>query len=115
MPTSSHASCFAGLLRQPDVSAAFDNEPITCPKCGDDYMHLSAVQVHQGQTAITITGSNLVRNDQAGSSGRGSVVTLEMACESGHITQQHFTFHKGQVFATTVAAEGEANTELWRD
>ena len=115
MPTSSHASCFAGLLRQPDVSAAFDAPPMTCPQCGDDYMHLSAVQVHQGQTAITITGSNLVRNDQAGSSGRGSIVTVEMACESGHVVQTHYVFHKGQTFTTTVAAEGETTRELWRD
>lgn len=101
-------------LHSAGKEALATGEPITCPYCGFDYVHLSAVVVHQGQHRHTLTGRHAIHETNAEPSGRGSTVTVAFWCEEGHAWTVAWAFHKGQTFTATRPRDAIA-LSLWRD
>ena len=90
---------------------------VHCPICfNQDYVHMVDVAVNQGgDTTIVEYGG--ARLEERPASGRGSLVTVRMVCESSHLFALEFQFHKGQTFARTVqlGTVEQFPSTLWRD
>ena len=94
---------------------------IGCPACygeccDNDFVHIGPVSVRQKEyeTIVGPRGARVVANDET--PGRGSVVTIEFACEAGHRFDVEYRFNKGQAFFTTTIRNDDGEfQELWRD
>ena len=93
---------------------------VECPFCGDDCIHIEAVNVNCGGEITTIdrSGTKLQAGDP---DGRGASVLLVLWCESClHKWQHRWFFHKGQTLVEDkMLSDGpvdydQVNT-LWRD
>ena len=92
---------------------------VICPVCGLDCTHLKSVLTEQKDRGVLVTSTGTHEID-VNHSGRGSAVSINFFCESGHHFALRFQFHKGSVFAYCPIgeefnpAEGTPD-ELWRD
>lgn len=92
-------------------------QKVLCPSCGFNYVHLGPVHISQGPRSYDV-GNQLTIEKGADAFPRGSIVTLDMWCESRHRFQLEFQFHKGQTFVTArIIGDLEPDKtapELWR-
>lgn len=75
---------------------------IMCPICDFNYNHVRAME--------TIPGND---NYEAGWTGRGDLIVIQMECESGHKWELCIGFHKGQnfIFARKAKRRKKAKVE----
>ena len=96
-------------------------EPVLCPVCGFEYVHLALVVVDQGSERVTIregeTVFSKIKPGEHRGWGRGSYVEIQFWCEGRHQFSQVLQFHKGITTMQTIVRETfEAwPAELWRD
>ena len=103
------------------ISTATLNEPvIACPVCGFDYVHIRDVQVHQNHNHVHVHGDDCdVTRTTAGSSDRGSSVTVRCVGECRHTFSYTWSFHKGNTRITLhdvgLVEMSQWPSCLWRD
>lgn len=97
---------------------------VTCPMCDDvdaNYVHLGAVRVQGSDRRISVTDDCRITPEPSRNPGRGSIVAVEMWCETGgHIFELVYRFHKGTIsfsweFVGSYNPEEESPRSLWRD
>jgi hypothetical protein len=96
---------------------------LVCPVCSFEYVHLQSVEVDQGASIATVdaVGCRLEARAKEKIGHRGSLIRLQMWCESGHVFSQVFRFHKGMTFVRVDVEEAVTGDELcslpelWRD
>lgn len=98
-----------------------EGKPILCASCGFEYVHLGPVHVRSGTHSFDIGDNLTIEKHDDVPCGRGSVVTIDLWCESGHRFELELAFHKGMTYVSSRAV-GEydlkgkdAPAELWRD
>ena len=104
MPSAVRESEFAAVVR--------------C-QCGEDNVHLESVSVLQDRALTVITSAGATHDEAPASSGRGSIVEVRFACESGHRFARRYRFHKGKTYLDDVPRpdweDGQFPATLWRD
>lgn len=69
---------------------------LSCPKCGLEYLHIIKVDVYRKRDKITIKSEEISIADDENTT-RGSIISIEYACEEGHHGLIIFHFYKGNV------------------
>ncbi len=86
---------YSALVSRPEDGAA---SPITCPRCGDNYLHIICSGVHQ-KDVLHLVCSDVVRIVRGMPViGRGSAVITIYGGECGHSFAEVTRFHKGECF-----------------
>lgn len=92
-------------------------DAVLCPECGDTYVHLVGVNVHQPSSLTAVRAEEVSRRQHALENPfgfRGTTVEVLGECEAGHAFALRLSFHKGQTFAWRDVAE-PAGGHLERD
>jgi len=89
---------------------------LTCPVCGFDYLHITALSClrHADETTITKEGTIVkeAQNDM-----RGVRITIQYLCENGHAGRITLQFHKGNVYMAheILPLPKECPADIWRN
>ena len=103
---------------EPQPCIDCDSQPLCCPICKDTYCHIMSVEVNQRGVIATVERQGVSLKPDGPKSGRGSVVRVRFACESGHSFTMALRFHKGMVYPQWLDETGgvpDLANELWRD
>jgi hypothetical protein len=85
-----------------------------CPECESLNIHPIAVSVLRGHDETTIQDYGIIINEVE-NKGRGSVITLEYACEHGHHGRLRFIFCKGETETFHETLHPFQSNSEWRD
>jgi len=96
------------------MSSTVDQQPVKCPVCGSDFVHMASVTVNaMGQITSITSGGTTTR--KGAPSGRGSCVTIAFWCENGHTWCEELQFHKGNTIRTVWLIDHGDMSALPRD
>ena len=92
---------------------------LVCPRCGFEYVHpIGITCLPAGSTGgeVRIEKAGILWDPSASPEGRGVLIELHFACESGHLFGYQFHFHNGQTHMERLGIPVHmARDTIWRD
>ena len=93
----------------------FVEDPMRCPFCGEEYVHIAHVEVDQGGFIAKVSCQGVEKRSEQ-SLARGSQVSIVMYCEDGCVFSINYSFHKGMTTKDVTRLPDDPQLEeLWRD
>ena len=97
-------------------------EELTCPICGDDYVHIESVRIITGELDTMVDCNGLKAGCDKSSLDRakdmrGAIIEIGIWCENGwHRGTIEYAFRKGQTSISHLHfKEDNGGSDLWRD